>query len=96
MAKKNDHLYPAEGEPWTGITTEELEKKGFKLTTSAYYVHPKCKEIGLQKIHGEWNIFFYPAYTEDEPGVIRIREVKYMYQIDNMFHGFTDRWLGYI
>lgn len=86
---------PKEGEPWTGITEEELEKKGWKEEEGEWR-HPELpSEIYLQK-WDSWAFFWFKDTGEFSPVDEEFRGVKYMYQIDNMFHGFTDRWLGYI
>jgi len=82
-------------EAWTGISEEELEKAGFKLKypEDKIYVHPKWEWMGVvfrEEDDGYWIINLTPH------GWLDLRYVKYMYQIDNMFHGFTDRWLGLI
>lgn len=97
MNKKK--IYPKEGESWTMVTGEELKKKGFKLTTTAHYVHPELPRVAIchlsngKTISEDWTMVIQ-GYEEEN--VVILRNVKYMYQIDNMFHGFTDRWLGLI
>ena len=91
---KNDKIYPQpeKGEPWTSITEEELEKGGFKDDGVGGYIHPKCSNLGVSFTQEEWGLY----HILDKTNFILIKKIKYMYQIDNMFHGFTDRWLGYI
>lgn len=88
---------PEKGEPWSGITAEELEINGFEKDHDTFaldgivcYYHPRCQEIRIvPTITGTWVVYYVKP-------ILRLRDVKYMYQIDNMFHGFTDRWLGLI
>jgi len=85
---------PEKGEPWTGITEKELIEKGFEkivevITDEFSFYHPKLEL--LQVKYDETLKSWYLIYRG-----CTLRLVKYMYQIDNMFHGFTDRWLGYI
>jgi hypothetical protein len=101
MTKEEKKIYPDhDTEEWTSITPKALEKAGFEIyqrdILDNIWYHPKWPQCFLSKVHGEWNIFYEKAYQEtfDEP--VRLREIKYMYQVDNMFHGFTDRWLGLI
>ena len=102
---KNDKIYPKEGEPWTGISEEELLEKGFKKGEGLHsYVHPKLPRMIIVRLYDgrdyrkEWSISILRGMNDSPlaPDTIIVRDVKYMYQIDNMFHGFTDRWLGYI
>ena len=92
---------PEEGEPWTGISGEELESKGFKLH-DGIYVHPKLPIMGVSynDYAESWLVSIAEAFVNessiDSLRWKRLRYINYMYQIDNMFHGFTDRWLGYI
>ena len=96
-AKKFDHMYPKEGEPWAGITAEELKIKGF-TEKDGDWRHPKFpKELFIEEYEGKWIFMWDDSIDEcvgDGPRELRL--VTYMYQIDNMFHGFTDRWLGYV
>lgn len=87
-AEEEKRIYPQEGEPWTGITVEELKKKGFE-GKEIRFVHPKCLnlEVMYSPVDMNWKLWWHNT---------QLREIKYMYQVDNMFHGFTDRWLGYI
>jgi hypothetical protein len=98
MRKELKRQYPLEDEGWTMITQEELVKVGFEEhighasgTVWSNFSHPKCLDFAVR-----WD-------SEEDSWIIvrqvdgsRLRVVKYMYQIDNMFHGFTDRWLGLI
>lgn len=100
-AKKFDHLYPEEGEPWTDINGEALEKKGWNIN-DGYYIHSKAPYLGVtyNDYAESWLIAIAEPFVneskEDSIRWKRLRYIKYTYQIDNMFHGFTDRWLGYI
>ena len=100
MNKKDKQIYPDPegGEPWSGITVEELEKAGFEVDERDEWRHSKLpKELYLNLIDDEWWFSWDATLPEDEYDNCRdVRQVKYMYQIDNMFHGFTDRWLGLI
>lgn len=104
---------PEEGEPWTSITEEELEAKGFKLNEVNIvhdvkehlpeFYNPVYKDLLIKKsiVENTWMIYLAVGYVDpstkvDLLGYRFLRAVQYMYQIDNMFHGFTDRWLGYI
>ena len=115
---KNDKIYPQpeKGEPWTGITEEELMEKGFKIEDAGggpseedVWYHPIYPFIVLlfNENGNLWEMRFLIPGIQAEVGKekkeskdvvynILLRSVQYMYQIDNMFHGFTDRWLGYI
>lgn len=87
-AKKFDNIYPKEGEPWTSITIEEMKIKGL-VEKEGQFFH---KKFPLLKVEYNQDLKSYCLMYENT----LLKEIKYMYQIDNMFHGFTDRWLGYI
>ena len=101
MGKQVGDIYPNEGESWTSISGEVLEEKGFEAQ-GGVYIHPKLNILGIlyNEYSESWRVSIAePFVNESKQDSIRwkrLRDVKYMYQIDNMFHGFTDRWLGYI
>jgi len=103
-AKKFENIYPKEGEPWSSITDEELKLKGWieaidvEGEIPTFYFHKKCNEVRVMHDDKGWKLVMLTGETngkrrEEE---LCLRRITYMYQIDNMFHGFTDRWLGYI
>lgn len=100
MKKSVEKQYPQpeKGEPWTSITEESLKEKGFHQYNDIFY-HPKLVGIGVVKGEHAWEIWAYRPTVKDMKDSLNrnfLRYVKYMYQVDNMFHGFTDRWLGLI
>jgi len=92
MSKDKKYPEPEKGEPWSSITAEELEINGFEDDGTGTYIHPRCPKLGISFVQDEWGLYHIP----DKTNLILLKKVNYMYQIDNMFHGFTDRWLGLI
>ena len=83
---------PYGGKGWTMVNKKELEEKNFEVIKKEgldLYYHEAMPELFVIQDPGtkSW-------YLQLQGKTLRI--VKYMYQIDNMIHGFTDRWLGYV
>jgi len=74
------------------VNEKELTEKGFetiKVEGLDLYYHEILPELFVIKDPGtkSWYLRLQGK---------TLRTVKYMYQVDNMIHGFTDRWRGYV
>ena len=111
MEKQIVDNYAKEEKPLLRITEEELKNKGFELMEDGTeevpktWGHRKCLELAIQCIpftnEKSWHlvkvsVFFENVDSSAEWKYTFLRGVKYIHQVDNMFHGFTDRWLEYI
>ena len=80
------------GKGWTMVNDKELTAAKFDMIImngADTYYHEVLPEL-LVILDPETKSWYLKLNG------ITLRVVKYMYQIDNMIHGFTDRWRGYI
>ena len=97
---KEDKLVKGELLPWTKITSLDLKEKGFLEIARDVFYHPKLSSVKvlINDLTDMWCVklsyTFVDKRGKESYRLVWLRDVKYMYQIDNIFHGFTDRWLG--
>lgn len=91
------------GESWSMINPQELEKKGWSQLNDREFSAPKMASLRVcfNPVTEAWEMYLAKDPVKHKDGstttkLTYLRLVKYMYQIDNMYNGFTDRWLGYI
>lgn len=80
------------GKGWTMVNEKELTEAGFDMMII------EGKDTYYHEVLSELLVILDPdtkAWYLKLNG-ITLRAVTYMYQIDNMIHGFTDRWRGYV
>jgi hypothetical protein len=90
-------------EGWTAIDADKLIDKGWTQLSDRHFSAPKISSLRVcfNPVTEAWEMYLSKDPVKHKDGststkLTYLRLVRYMYQIDNMYNGFTDRWLGYI